>query len=80
VAEAPPSEASLAEESVDEQREPEPEPLASGEIAAPGAASESAAEAAEEPHLPAEEDEDPDRTQTIIMPPIRPSDPGEQPR
>jgi hypothetical protein len=26
------------------------------------------------------DDEDPDRTQTIIMPPIRPSEPGDEPR
>jgi vacuolar-type H+-ATPase subunit H len=85
VAEAPPSEQSLAEESGDEDAAPEP--LAPGEIAVPGAGAELAPEATDESQqIPAsdpgigEDDEDPERTQTIIMPPIRPSDPGEQPR
>jgi vacuolar-type H+-ATPase subunit H len=85
VAEAPPSEQSLAEESGDEDAAPEP--LAPGEIAVPGAGAELAPEATDESQQISasdpgigEDDEDPERTQTIIMPPIRPSDPGEQPR
>jgi cell division septum initiation protein DivIVA len=58
----------VEEEAVDEAVEEQP---------APEAAAEPEPVAADEPPAGAEA-EDPDRTATIIMPPIRPSEPGEQ--